>query len=76
MRAGLVSQLLSLSTSQLPVCVHPWELDPEQPRVQEASANFKFRHYINLNKTETRLRSLIGSFDYSRFAACQQYLSV
>ena len=54
---------------------HPWELDPEQPKVNQASFSFKFRHYTNLYKTETRLRNLLESFDYCRFLTCKQYLS-
>lgn len=53
---------------------HPWEFDPEQPRVHEASQWFKFRHYINLHKTEDKLNSLIKSFSYCRFTTCTEYL--
>ena len=53
---------------------HPWEFDPEQPKVNQASASFKFRHYTNLYKTETRLRNLIESFDHCRFVTCSRYL--
>lgn len=45
---------------------HPWELDPEQPRVAEASAKTRFRHYINLEKTEARLARLLGDFQWGR----------
>jgi hypothetical protein len=56
--------------------MHPWEIDPGQPRVQGGSANFKFRHYTNLYKTETRLKSLITSFDCCRFVTCSEYLNM
>jgi polysaccharide deacetylase family protein (PEP-CTERM system associated) len=55
---------------------HPWELDPEQPRVREASANFKFRHYSNLGKTHQRLERLIERFWGCRFVTCAQYLKL
>jgi polysaccharide deacetylase family protein (PEP-CTERM system associated) len=45
---------------------HPWEVDPEQPRVQEASAKTRFRHYINLERTEGRLRRLLRDFSWGR----------
>ena len=45
---------------------HPWELDPEQPRVPGVSAKTKFRHYVNLNKTENRLRRLLRDFSWGR----------
>jgi polysaccharide deacetylase family protein (PEP-CTERM system associated) len=53
---------------------HPWEFDPLQPRVDQASCGFKFRHYINLDKTETKLKRLIDSFSTHRFVTCSGYL--
>jgi polysaccharide deacetylase family protein (PEP-CTERM system associated) len=41
---------------------HPWEIDPQQPRVREASLLAKFRHYLNLERTEGRLRRLLADF--------------
>jgi len=55
--------------------MHPWEIDPKQPRIQEASANFKFRHYSNIFKTHDKLKNLIGAFSQCRFPTCSQYLS-
>jgi polysaccharide deacetylase family protein (PEP-CTERM system associated) len=43
---------------------HPWEIDPEQPRV-EASLFSKFRHYNNLDKTQRRLTSLFVDFNFT-----------
>lgn len=43
--------------------LHPWEIDPEQPRVPTDSWKSKFRHYNNLGKCEARLRSLVRDFD-------------
>jgi len=45
---------------------HPWELDPEQPRVTGASRKSRFRHYVNLGKTEGRLRTLLGASRWDR----------
>ena len=58
------------------IYVHPWEIDPDQPRVEKASVGFKFRHYTNLNKTKTRLKLLIESFDHCQFVTCSQYLTL
>jgi len=46
------------------VYLHPWEFDPEEPRVPGVSAVAQFRHRVNLDKTEGRLRRLLrrGSF--------------
>ena len=54
--------------------LHPWEFDPEQPRVQDISWPLGFRHYVNLDKTETKLKKLIASFGRCRFASCREYL--
>ena len=54
---------------------HPWEVDPDQPRVNQASFSSKFRHYTNLYRTETKLKKLIESFDYCQFLTCSEYLN-
>ena len=45
---------------------HPWEIDPEQPRVSRASMKTRFRHYVNLERTEGRLRCLLRDFAWGR----------
>jgi polysaccharide deacetylase family protein (PEP-CTERM system associated) len=45
---------------------HPWELDPDQPRVQGPGAKSRFRHYLNLKRTEPRLRRLLADFCWDR----------
>jgi len=45
---------------------HPWELDPEQPRVPGAGAKTRFRHYVNLERTAPRLARLFRDFRWSR----------
>lgn len=45
---------------------HPWELDPEQPRVRDASLRARFRHYHNLDRFETRLTRLLSEFRWRR----------
>src|SRR5262245_7412622 len=44
--------------------LHPWEVDPGQPRVK-VGAFSRFRHYNNLDQTEPRLRRLLGEFQFS-----------
>jgi len=45
---------------------HPWELDPEQPRVAGPGAKARFRHYLNLEHTAPRLRRLVTDFRWDR----------
>ena len=54
--------------------IHPWEVDPQQPRVSQAPWSFKFRHYLNLNKTHRKLLKMMHYFSYCRFISCRQYL--
>ena len=58
--------------SQLVMYFHPWELDPDQPRM-EGSVVSKFRHYLNLRKTEARLHQLVTDF---RFTSIREAVEV
>jgi polysaccharide deacetylase family protein (PEP-CTERM system associated) len=48
------------------VYFHPWELDPEQPRIKGASMKSAFRHYVNLDRTEAKLRRLLADWRCGR----------
>jgi polysaccharide deacetylase family protein (PEP-CTERM system associated) len=43
------------------VYLHPWELDPEQPRLRPGRLK-AFRHYVNLRRTQRRLECLLRDF--------------
>jgi polysaccharide deacetylase family protein (PEP-CTERM system associated) len=45
---------------------HPWELDPGQPRVPGVGTKTRLRHYLNLHRTEHRLRRLLSDFRWDR----------
>lgn len=45
---------------------HPWEIDPEQPRVPGIDLKTRFRHYVNIGRTEQRLARLLGDFSWGR----------
>lgn len=45
---------------------HPWEIDPGQPRFEGVGAKTRFRHYLNLNRTESRLQRLLADFAWDR----------
>ena len=47
--------------------LHPWEVDPGQPHLR-AGLLSRFRHYRNLDKTEARLRRLLGDFQFAPLA--------
>ncbi len=45
---------------------HPWEIDAAQPRIPGLSFKTRFRHYVNLQYTEGRLRRLLADFRWGR----------
>jgi polysaccharide deacetylase family protein (PEP-CTERM system associated) len=45
---------------------HPWEVDPGQPRSAGVGLKTRFRHYLNLHKTEDRLARLMADFRWDR----------
>jgi polysaccharide deacetylase family protein (PEP-CTERM system associated) len=49
--------------------IHPWEVDPGQPRPEGISVKSRFRHYINLSRTADRLRRLTRDFLWGRMDA-------
>jgi len=45
---------------------HPWELDPDQPKQKNIGFKTRFRHYVNLHRTENRLKALTKDFLWDR----------
>ena len=48
--------------------IHPWELDPEQPRLRLAR-RIALPHYWNLDVAEGRLRRLLSDFSFATMAS-------
>ena len=46
--------------------LHPWEIDPEQPRIRGVSLKTRVRHYTNLSRTRSRLERLLRDFSWKR----------
>ena len=46
--------------------MHPWEIDPDQPKVRKAALKARLRHYLNLSRMEARLKRLLGDFAWDR----------
>ena len=51
---------------------HPWELDPEQPKVRGLGVKNSFRHYTGLKATAQRLDRLLSS---ASFASMSEVIS-
>lgn len=45
---------------------HPWEIDPGQPRQPGIGLKTRFRHYLNLDRMEARIRALARDFRWDR----------
>jgi polysaccharide deacetylase family protein (PEP-CTERM system associated) len=45
--------------------VHPWEVDPDQPRLPAVSRLSRFRHYVNLGSTHSKLDALVSRFQFA-----------
>lgn len=45
---------------------HPWEIDPDQPRVGHAPVKSRLRHYTNLSVMAGKLRELVHEFSWGR----------
>ena len=59
-----------------PVCVylHPWELDPDQPKMN-GNLTARMRHYFGLRGTEVKLRRLLQDFSFQPLGLLIQELN-
>ncbi|RYY24162.1 MAG: DUF3473 domain-containing protein [Sphingomonadales bacterium] len=48
---------------------HPWEIDPDQPRVKNAPLKSRLRHYARLGAMAGKLKTLIGNHQWGRMDA-------
>jgi polysaccharide deacetylase family protein (PEP-CTERM system associated) len=62
--------LAAINAAGRPFCVylHPWEFDPDQPRLA-VSWSRRFKHYVNLHRTEPRFRRLLADFSFDTLSA-------
>jgi polysaccharide deacetylase family protein (PEP-CTERM system associated) len=60
----------SFDSQPVALYLHPWEVDPEQPRMQGRWKS-KLRHYLNISKMESRLSQLL---ERQRFVSFSDYV--
>ncbi|MBA3012822.1 MAG: DUF3473 domain-containing protein [Desulfobacula sp.] len=53
---------------------HPWEFDPDQPRVNLAELSLKFRHYVNLSRTKNKMEAMIRRFSSMNFKTAMGHI--
>ncbi len=64
---GLIKKMTRIVNNEgysVNVYLHPWEFDPEQPRIEVGKIS-GFRHYLNLSKTEGKLKQLLRDFEFA-----------
>ena len=54
--------------------LHPWEIDPGQPRVKAARLLFRFRHYVNLANTKNKVRKFLAENTQHSFVTCREFI--
>lgn len=57
-------QTLNARGQEFVFYIHPWEIDPSQPRIERATTLSRFRHYANLDKCRERLSALLRDFSF------------
>jgi len=62
-----IERINSIEQQPAVVYFHPWEIDPDQPRIK-ARMRSTFRHYLNLKRTEHKLRCLFSRLHFSTMA--------
>jgi polysaccharide deacetylase family protein (PEP-CTERM system associated) len=64
------------NTSSFVFYLHPWEIDPGQPRVEQAKLFFRFRHYANLRSTLGKLKFFISANRKCSFLTCREFVAM
>ncbi len=49
------------------VYLHPWEIDPEQPRIQSPLKS-RLRHYTNLARMSAKVDAVLSRYKFERFS--------
>lgn len=68
-----VNRFVARDTQPYIFYMHPWEIDPEQPRVANISVKTRFRHYLNLKRVNWRFNRLLSDFEWSSMADIFEY---
>ena len=66
MSRWMIERINRVDASPVAFYFHPWEIDPDQPRVSGINAKTRFRHYVNIDRMEARLDRLLSDFKWGR----------
>lgn len=68
-----IQRFTDTTTSPYIFYLHPWEIDPDQPRMANINFKTRFRHYLNLKRVESRMKALLTDFEWSSMAELYGY---
>ncbi|GGW62580.1 XrtA system polysaccharide deacetylase [Alishewanella tabrizica] len=60
----LIKRYIATTDSPYMFYFHPWEIDPDQPKIVGAPLKSNFRHYVNLDKMEAKLGKMLQDFQW------------
>jgi hypothetical protein len=63
-----IQKFLQTATHPYMFYFHTWEIDPAQPRIEQAPAKSKFRHYVNLQRMEGKISALLRDYRWQSVA--------
>lgn len=61
-----LNRYLNMENQPFMFYLHPWEFDPDQPKIPNLNLFTRFRHYNNIGKCSERLEQLMNDFRFSR----------
>ncbi|MCI5046747.1 MAG: DUF3473 domain-containing protein [Aquisalinus sp.] len=64
--SALLKRMTSTDGQPAVFYFHPWEVDPEQPKVSGLSRKSRLRHYLNLDRMEGKLERLLRAMQWGR----------
>lgn len=59
-----ISEFMKTESAPYSFYFHPWEIDAQQPKFDNAPWKSKVRHYINLSKMEGKVEKLLNDFNW------------
>ncbi|TPV62128.1 DUF3473 domain-containing protein [Aestuariibacter sp. GS-14] len=63
-----IQAFMETETAPYSFYFHPWEIDPDQPKIANAPIKSKVRHYINLGRMEGKLKRLLLDYRWGTMA--------
>lgn len=62
----MIDKVISTDMQSAIFYFHPWEIDFKQPKIAGINFKTKFRHYVNINKMEGKIKRLLSDFKWDR----------